>query len=87
MTTLRIGGFNSLTLIEHESTNGHFSQFLVNHLKSKTFIDLEIIRKPVQRGRPPINSTRPYLNEIFRTLFMKTKGYDIIDDKVSLKNL
>ena len=50
-----------------------------------TFIDLEIIRKLVQRGRSPINSTRTYLHEIF--LFMKTKGYDIIDDKVSLKNL
>ena len=56
MTTLRIGDFNSLTLIERESTNEHFSQFLVNQSKSKTFIGLEIIRKPVQRVKLPINS-------------------------------
>ena len=85
MTTLRIGDFNSLTLIERESTNEHFSQFLVNQSKSKTFIGLEIIRKPIQRVKLPINSTWPYRNEIFRTLFMKTKSYDIIE-KVSLKN-
>ena len=52
------------------------SHFLINHSKTKTFIDLKVTRKP----KPTKTSTRPYLNEI--TVYfiheIETKGYDAI---------
>ena len=59
------------------------SHFLINHSKTKTFIDLKVTRKP----KP--TSTRPYLNEIPAHFIheIKTKGYDVISVNVLHRKL
>ena len=61
------------------------SHFLINHSKTKTFIDLKVTRKP----KPTKNSTRPYLNEIPAHFIheIKTKGYDVISVNVFHRKL
>ena len=61
------------------------SHFLINHSKTKTFIDLKVTRKP----KPTKNSTRPYLNEIPAHFIheIKTKGYDVISVNVLHRKL
>ena len=73
MITLRLSDIKSQTsltlLLRHcELSNEIVSYLLTYQLKTKTFIDLKVTRKP----KPSKNSTRPYLYEI------KTKGYDVI---------
>ena len=66
----------TLLLRNYELTNENVSYFLTNQSQTKTFIDLEVTRKP----KSTKNSTRPYLYEIpaYFTHEIKTKGYDVI---------
>ena len=77
----------SLTLLlrHYKLTNENVSYFLTNQSKTKTFIDLQVTRKP----KPNKNSTRPYLNEIpvHCTHEIKTKGYDVIRVNLFLRKL
>ena len=61
------------------------SHFLINHSKTKTFIDLKVTRKP----KPTKNSTRPYLNEIPAHFIheIKTKGCNVISVNILHRKL
>ena len=79
--TLRLNDFKSKTILtlllrNYELTNENVSYFLTNQSQTKTFIDLEVTRKP----KSTKNSTRPHLYEIpaYFTHEIKTKAYDVI---------
>ena len=89
LSDLRSRASLSFFLRHREETNTNVSYFLTNQSKSKTFINLKVIKKPVKTVKPTKNSTRPYLNEIPGHFIhdIKTKGYDVIGVNVFLHKL